>query len=92
MYCLYCGDCCKRMSPISAPEPCPYIKEDGSFVFCAIYEERPEECKNHTFHGYRFCPIGMDVLGYSYPNDIERIRRRIDSGYAKAIEEGVQVL
>lgn len=27
MYCLHCGDCCRRMSPISHPAPCPHIVE-----------------------------------------------------------------
>jgi len=83
MYCLYCGDCCRRMSPISYPAPCPNIREDGDFIFCDSYERRPEECINHTFPGYRFCPIGLDVLGLSYPEDTERIRQRIDEGWSK---------
>ena len=83
MYCLHCGDCCKRMSPISNPDPCPYLREDGTFVFCDRYESRPEECIRHTFHGARFCPIGLDVLGLSYPEDTEKIRIRIDEGHAK---------
>jgi len=84
MYCLYCGDCCKRMSPLTALDPCPHIRKDGNFIFCDNYERRPEECINHTFHGARFCPIGLDVLGLSYPKDTELIRQRIDEGYAKA--------
>lgn len=72
------------MSPISNPDPCPHIREDDDFVFCDRYERRPEECVNHTFHGARFCPIGLDILGLSYPEDTEKIRIRIDEGYAKA--------
>jgi hypothetical protein len=59
------------------------IIEDGYYIFCANYENRPEECINHTFHSARFCPIGLDVLGLSYPKDTERIRDRIDTGHRK---------
>lgn len=79
MYCLYCGDCCIKMSPIS--NPCPNAIRHGTFVFCREYERRPEQCVNHTFHGARFCPIGLDVLNLSYPEDTEKIRIRIDEGY-----------
>lgn len=74
-----------RMSPISAPKPCPLIRKEGDYIFCSDYEHRPEECINHTFHGARFCPIGLDVLGLSYPEDIERIRARINIGHEKAM-------
>ena len=85
MYCLHCGDCCKRMSPISAPESCPYIRIDGDYVFCSRYERRPEECIKHTFYSARFCPIGLNVLGLSYPKDLERIRDRIVEGHKKGV-------
>lgn len=81
MYCLYCGDCCKRMSPIA--NPCPHGINVDTFHFCGSYESRPEVCINHTFHGSRFCPIGLDILKLEYPRDTERIRERIDFGYAK---------
>ncbi len=84
MYCLYCGDCCKRMSLIA--NPCPNIIQEDSFVLCGEYERRPHECINHTFHGARFCPIGLDVLGLSCPEDVEQIRQRIDEGYEKTKE------
>jgi len=86
MYCLHCGDCCKRMSPISAPEPCPHLIEDGDFVFCGIYEDRPEECKNHTFHA-RVCPVGASVLNIQ---DTEKLRQRIDVGFEKTCSLGVR--
>ena len=86
MYCLYCGDCCNRMSPIY--NPCPNIIAHGTFIFCSAYERRPESCINHTFHGARFCPIGLDVLGLLYPEDTEQIRQRIDNGY-DIIKRGV---
>lgn len=76
--CLHCGDCCLRMSPLSAPEPCPYIKQVDNFYFCSCYEKRPEECVNHTFHS-RVCPIGMDILNLQEP---EEMRQRLDAGYA----------
>jgi len=61
MNCLHCGDCCLSMSPISAPAPCPKIKQDGDFYFCSDYQNMPEECAKHDFPS-RFCPIGMDKL------------------------------
>ena len=78
MHCLHCGDCCLRMSPLSAPEPCPHIWHVEDFYFCDRYQRRPDECSAHTFHS-RFCPIGQDKLGISDP-DI--IRQRLDAGYA----------
>jgi hypothetical protein len=74
------------MSPISAPEPCPLLIEDEGFVFCGDYERRPDECINHTFHCAQFCPIGLNVLKLAYPEDIERIRDRIERGHNKICE------
>ncbi len=60
MYCLSCGDCCLRMSPITGDgTPCPELVQIGDIYLCGIYANRPEECRNHTFP-YRFCPIGLD--------------------------------
>jgi hypothetical protein len=81
MYCLHCGDCCLRMSPISAPEPCPKIKQDGDFFFCGDYKNRPEECAKHDFPS-RFCPVGMMKLNLLTPDEV---RSRIDTGYDKCI-------
>lgn len=86
MYCLYCGDCCKRMSPISQPEPCPYLVEQGGFYFCFTYEHRPKECQNHEYPT-RFCPIGLGVLKLGTDNP-DAIRRRIDKGWSM-IKEGL---
>jgi len=77
MYCLHCGDCCRRMSPIAIP--CPFIIKIKNYVFCSKYNDRPKECKNHKFRA-RFCPIGLDVLKLKYPDDIDKIRDRIDVG------------
>jgi len=75
--CLHCGDCCRRMSPISAPAPCPHLVANGSYVFCGIYAQRPEQCRTHDFPAHRFCPIGMDVLR---PDSADVVRERIDHG------------
>lgn len=56
--------------------------EQGDFIFCEIYEKRPEECVNHKFHS-RFCPIGMDVLKL---DDSDKVRARIDSGWNRTQE------
>lgn len=79
MYCLHCGNCCLRMSPLSAPNSCPHLIKDDNFYFCGIYKNRPIECEKHDFP-YRFCPIGLDILKL---NNIDDIRRRIDNGYEK---------
>ena len=78
MNCLHCGDCCLRMSPLSAPEQCPHIIQDGTFFFCSVYNQRPEECANHKFPA-RHCPIGIDKLGFINP---QQIAQRIDDGWA----------
>lgn len=61
MECLGCGDCCLRMSPLSAPEPCPHLIQDGDIYSCSIYENRPAECAKHELPG-RYCPIGIEKL------------------------------
>jgi hypothetical protein len=68
------------MSPLGSP--CPHIVESGDFIFCGIYDSRPEECVNHKFHSC-FCPIGMDVLKL---RDADSVRKRIDDGWEKAKE------
>lgn len=78
MYCLHCGDCCKRMSPLSAPEPCPKLVEDDGFYFCGDYEHRPHQCVNHSFP-YHVCPVGWGVVGI---RDMEDMRLRVDAGHA----------
>lgn len=77
MECLYCGDCCLRMSPISGPDPCPHIIKIDSFVFCKVYENRPEECRDHKLP-FRYCPIGFEMTGCKSPQDAAL---RIDTGY-----------
>ena len=76
MYCLHCGDCCLRMSPLNQGQ-CPLVVECGTYYFCGDYEHRPKECRDHEYPA-RFCPIGMDKLGLHYPNDLDKIRERID--------------
>ena len=82
MYCLYCGDCCLRMSPKSAPNPCPDIIQDGTFYFCGCYEQRPEECINHSFP-FRYCPIGLEKLSLKNPQEVAQ---RINAGFKKIAE------
>lgn len=77
MECLYCGWCCKNMSPLGI-NPCPNLIEIDGFFFCKDYEDRPHRCKDHQFDS-RFCPIGMDVLRIK---SIEEMRNRIDKGYS----------
>ena len=80
MNCLHCGDCCLRMSPISTPDPCPHLIQDGTFYFCGIYDRRPNECYKHDFP-FRFCPIGMSKMGLDTP---EKVAQRIDDGWHKS--------
>jgi len=86
MECLHCGDCCRRMSPLSAPDPCPHIVETGSFVLCGVYECRPEECRKHSFP-MKYCPVGLEILDIGVP---EKAHRRIDDGYTltKKLKKG----
>jgi hypothetical protein len=84
MYCLHCGDCCLRMSPINGGE-CPYIIIEGKYHFCSYYKNRPKECVNHDFPA-RFCPIGMSKLGL---HDIDSIRIHIDTAYEILKSKGV---
>ena len=82
MNCLHCGDCCRRMSPYSAPKPCPYIiektKDRQTYILCSIYDKRPQECVNHSFSS-RVCPIGLSMTNIS---DSESLRKRIDDGFS----------
>jgi len=66
------------MSPLSAPEPCPHLIERGTFVFCGIYDRRPEECRKHEFPA-RVCPVGASML--DLPTS-DALRKRIDDGFA----------
>ena len=76
MYCLHCGDCCLRMSPLNQ-DRCPLVVQCRTYYFCGDYEHRPKECVNHKYD-MRFCPIGMDKLSLHYPDDLDKIRERID--------------
>lgn len=77
MECLACGDCCKRMSPLSEEsdglnlKPCPRLEMHGTIAFCESYEYRPEECINHSFCA-RVCPIGVDVLKLSSITEVQQ--------------------
>ncbi len=81
MNCLHCGDCCKRMSPLSIDE-CPHLIADGGYYFCSIYSNKPEQCTNHNFP-FKHCPIGIDVLNIT---SAHQIAIRIDIGYEKLCE------
>ena len=78
MYCLHCGDCCLRMSPLSAPNPCIHLIQKNTFYFCDNYNNRPVECIDHKFDA-NYCPIGLSKLNIK---TADQIRQRIDSGYA----------
>jgi len=78
MYCLHCGDCCIRMSPISEGQ-CPNLIQKDTFYFCVRYANRPDRCVNHTFP-FVFCPVGMSKLDLHYPKDLEKIRDRLVVG------------
>lgn len=80
MHCFSCGDCCKRMSPISAPNPCPHLIEEDSFVFCGRYKDRPKQCVDHDFPA-SFCPVGADVLKIG--SSEEKIKR-LNEAYRRA--------
>ena len=77
MECLHCGECCKKMSPVS-DKPCPHLRQEGNFFLCSTYPDRPEACKKHEYP-FRFCPVGLDVLRISSPAEVAF---RLDAGYA----------
>lgn len=83
MECLNCGDCCLRLSPLTSSEPCPLLVKDENFYFCSKYNERPNECKEHRFNGFRFCPIGIEKLKLTDPIQVST---RIDKGWNKIKE------
>lgn len=72
MYCLRCGECCRTMSPLSDPEPCPKLTMKSGVAICEIYEQRPEQCRKHEFSFAKFCPIGMDVMGLNREGAVAR--------------------
>lgn len=76
MYCLNCGWCCERMSPLTKDENtlCPYLYEYKGMKLCSEYETRPEQCINHRFPA-KFCPIGMDVLGLDREGAAQRVQK-----------------
>lgn len=76
MHCLHCGDCCKRMSPLSE-ETCKHLVEVKGYFLCSAYRNRPERCKKHEYP-HRFCPVGVDVLKLA---DVDKVRYRIDHGW-----------
>lgn len=45
--------------------------EVDDFVFCKIYENRPQECANHDFPMIN-CPVGANVLGLKNNKDCLR--------------------
>ena len=79
MYCFYCGDCCRRLSPLS-DGPCPHLQEVDGFVLCAIYDQRPKRCADHKYP-FRFCPIGIQEVGIG---STDQARQRIDQGWERA--------
>ena len=59
MICLHCGSCCRELSPISNPEPCPHIVvDDMGLTWCGIYEKRPQACQDHDYNAV-VCPVGL---------------------------------
>jgi Fe-S-cluster containining protein len=84
--CLHCGDCCKRMCPLTGGDPCPHLVEKEGYTFCGIYEDRPKQCQDHKFHS-RFCPIGMMTLK---PQSLDEVRERINHGWklCKELRDG----
>ena len=59
------------------PNPCRHIIQEGTFYFCGIYENRPNDCAAHDFP-QRFCPIGHEKLHLDTP---DKMARRIDEGH-----------
>ena len=64
MECLSCGECCKIMSPINGGY-CPLLLEKegelGKIYYCSDYDNRPQQCKNHSFPAH-VCPVGVSTM------------------------------
>lgn len=64
MKCISCGHCCRTMSPINHGR-CPLLletaAETGTVYHCADYENRPQECRDHTYPA-TVCPVGVSTL------------------------------
>lgn len=76
MYCLNCGWCCEHMSPLTRDEntPCPLLIERDGMKLCSDYENRPAQCKDHSFPA-KFCPVGCDVLRLDRAEAAARVQR-----------------
>jgi hypothetical protein len=79
MYCLHCGFCCRKLSPLAVDGVCPRLRQDETFFFCADYENRPDQCYQHKFES-EFCPIGMNTLEIK---DLQSAYARVKEGYEK---------
>lgn len=81
MKCVSCGHCCKTMSPINHGY-CPLLKVDGDIYTCSDYENRPNECRNHTYPA-KVCPVGISTLSLISDALIEKrlgdIRKILDN-------------
>ncbi len=86
MQCLHCGGCCKTMSPISAPFPCPALIQCGEIYLCRDYEHSPQLCQNFDFEDFRYCPYGLNELQLSETKDRGIIEDRVKRG-ARLIEK-----
>ncbi len=80
MICLRCGDCCHNFFPVAAWDnrtevsPCQHLVMTGNIARCAIQNNKPDICKQHTYPS-EVCPIGLDIL--DLPKD--QIHTRIKS-------------
>lgn len=89
MICVSCGFCCRTMSPINGGY-CPLLIEKesdtGKIYICSDYENRPKECKNHTFPA-SICPIGSDALGIKDPQKLKARMSAINDAITPLVQE-----
>jgi len=83
MYCLHCGDCCNRMSPLNGGK-CPKVIHIDDYYICGDYKNRPKECYKHDFP-CNVCPVGLSVLGINHKDETE-IGKRVIEGRIKTKE------
>ena len=57
-----------------ANEPCRALTFDGDVAVCCVYKKRPAQCRSHEYP-FKFCPVGMEVLGLSREQAASRVQR-----------------
>ncbi|RJP58887.1 MAG: hypothetical protein C4541_07155 [Candidatus Auribacter fodinae] len=64
--CNRCGECCTILNA------CPFVSFDASgLAVCAIYEVRPDSCKQYPRANNQLCPS----CGYSFQSRKQKVKQ-----------------